>query len=138
MLAVGSALAGRRLRASEEAHRGIALLQSALIDSTLDGICLTDADGNILISNRPLRRLVTELGMPAHGTVPERLLALADSITEPERYRARMLELAHEPGAASTRRVRDRGNRSRLPWVHGARPRGRRRRSRAASGRCAR
>ena len=102
VLAVGSALAGRRLRASEEAHRGIALLQSALIDSTLDGICLTDADGNILISNRPLRRLVTELGMPTHGTVPERLLALSDSITEPARYRARMLELAHEPGAAST------------------------------------
>jgi signal transduction histidine kinase len=102
VLAVGSALAGRRLRASEEAHRGIALLQSALIDSTLDGICLTDAEGNILISNRPLRRLVTELGMPTHGTVPERLLALSDSITEPARYRTRMLELAHEPGSAST------------------------------------
>jgi signal transduction histidine kinase len=102
VLAVGSALAGQRLRASEEAHRGIALLQSALIDSTLDGICLTDAEGNILISNRPLRRLVTELGMPADGTVPERLLALSNSITEPARYRARMLELAHEPGEAST------------------------------------
>jgi signal transduction histidine kinase len=101
-LGAGSALVGRRLRASEEAHRGVALLQSALIDSTLDGICLTDAEGNILISNRPLRRLVTELGMPTDGTVPERLLALADSITEPERYRARMLELAHEPGSAST------------------------------------
>ena len=102
VLAIGSALAGRRLRASEEAHRGVALLQSALIDSTLDGICLTDGEGNILISNRPLRRLVGEMGMPAHGTVPERLLALAPSITEPERYRARMLELAHEPGSAST------------------------------------
>ncbi|MEP6812891.1 MAG: ATP-binding protein [Actinomycetota bacterium] len=101
-LAVGSALAGRRLRASEQAHRGVALLQSALIDSTLDGICLTDAEGNILISNRPLRRLVTEMGMPSHGTVPERLLALADSITEPERYRSRMLEVAQEPGSAST------------------------------------
>jgi len=101
-LAVGSALAGRRLRASEQAHRGVALLQSALIDSTLDGICLTDAEGNILISNRPLRRLVAEMGMPSHGTVPERLLALADSITEPERYRTRMLEVAREPGSAST------------------------------------
>ena len=101
-LAVGSALGGRRLRASEAAHRGVAALQSALIDSTLDGICLTDEEGNILISNRPLRQLVAELGMPKHGTVPERLLALSDVITEPDRYRARMLELAHEPGAAST------------------------------------
>ena len=46
VLAVGTALAGRRLRASEEAQRTVAGLQSALIDSTLDGICLTDADGD--------------------------------------------------------------------------------------------
>jgi len=102
MLAIGSALAGLRLRASERAHRGVAALQSALIDATLDGICLSDAEGNILISNRPLRQLVGELGMPSHGSVPERLLAIADSITEPERYRQRMLELAHEAGEAST------------------------------------
>ena len=50
----------------------VASLQSALIDSTLDGICLTDSDGAIVISNRPLRRLVAELGMPTTGTVPER------------------------------------------------------------------
>ncbi len=102
VLAAGSALAGRRLRQSERDLRGVASLQSALIDSTLDGICLTDPDGNILISNKPLRQLVAELRMPASGTVSERLLAIADAITEPERYRARMLELATEPGAAST------------------------------------
>jgi signal transduction histidine kinase len=102
VLGVGSALAGRRLVESERAYRGLAALQSALIDATLDGICLTDAEGTILISNRPLRRLVAELGMPADGTVPERLLAIAHTITEPERYRKRMLELAREPGEAST------------------------------------
>jgi len=102
LIAVGSALAGRRLRASEQAHRGLTSLQSALIDATLDGICLTDADGNIVISNRPLRRLVAELGMPATGTVPERLLAIANRITEPDRYRTRMLELARAPGASSS------------------------------------
>jgi signal transduction histidine kinase len=94
VLAVGSALAGRRVRASERAQRTLASLQSSLIDSTLDGICLTDADGEILISNRPLRRLSAELGMPAHGSVPERLLAIADRMAEPERYRHRMLELS--------------------------------------------
>jgi len=94
VLGVGSALAGRRLRRSEEAQRNVAALQSALIDSTLDGICLTDDAGNLLISNAPLRRLSAELGMPAQGTVPARLLAISDRLAEPERYRARMQELA--------------------------------------------
>jgi signal transduction histidine kinase len=102
VLGVGTAVAGRRLRASEAAHRGVAALQSSLIDATLDGVCLTDADGNILIANRTLRRLVGELGMPCGGTVLERLLAIADRITEPERYRDRMRAIAEEPRAAST------------------------------------
>jgi signal transduction histidine kinase len=102
LLAIGSALAGRRLRESEAAHRAVASLQSSLIDATLDGICLTDADGAILIANRQLRKFVADLGMAQEGTVTERLISIADEITEPERFRKRMLELAHEPGAAST------------------------------------
>jgi signal transduction histidine kinase len=101
VLGVGSALAGRRLRASEEAQRTVVSLQSALIDSTLDGICLTDEDGAVLISNRPLRRLSLELGLPQVGTVPERLLAVADKVVEPDRYRQRMLELAQAPGEST-------------------------------------
>ena len=94
LLGAGGGVIGRRLRASEAAQRSVAVLQSALIDSTLDGICLTDAEGHILISNVPLRRLSVELGMPQHGTVPERLLAIADRLTEPERYLTRIRELA--------------------------------------------
>src|SRR3954452_25254039 len=101
VLALGSALVGRRLRKSEAAQRSVATLQSALIDATLGGICLTDASGEILISNKPLRRLTLELGMPHSGTVPERLLAIADTLVEPERYRMRMLELADAPSDAS-------------------------------------
>jgi signal transduction histidine kinase len=101
VLGVGSALAGRRLRASEEAQRTVASLQSALIDATLDGICLTDEDGAVLISNRPLRRLSLELGLPQTGTVPELLLAVADKVVEPDRYRQRMLELAQAPGEST-------------------------------------
>jgi signal transduction histidine kinase len=101
VLALGSALVGRRLRKSEAAQRDVAMLQSSLIDPTLDGICLTDANGEILISNKPLRRLTIELGMPHDGTVPERLLAIAETIVEPERYRTRMLELADAPREAS-------------------------------------
>jgi signal transduction histidine kinase len=100
-LGVGAGLAGDRLRASERAQRGVAALQSALIDSTLDGICLTDEHGEILISNRPLRQFGRELGMPQEGTVPQRLIAIADRLAEPERYRARMRELAGTTGQAT-------------------------------------
>jgi len=96
-----SALAGLRLRAQESALRGTTTLQTALIDATLDGIVLTDADGQVLISNKPLRRMSMELGLPFEGTVPERLLAVADKVTQPDRYRERMIQLAREPGAAT-------------------------------------
>jgi signal transduction histidine kinase len=101
VLAVVSALEGRRRRASEHVHRTLATLQSALIDATLDGICLTDEGGEILVSNKPLRRFSLELGMPQHGSVPERLLAIADTITEPERYAQRMRELASAVGEST-------------------------------------
>jgi signal transduction histidine kinase len=98
VLGVGAGLVGERLRKSEAMQRNVAALQSALIDSTLDGICLTDAAGNILISNAPLRRLSFELGMPQEGTISERLLAISDRLAEPDRYRRRMEELATSVG----------------------------------------
>ena len=103
MLALGvlSALAGLRLRAQEAMLRGTTTLQTALIDATLDGIVLTDTEGKVLISNKPLRRMAMELGLPFEGTVPERLLAVSNKVTEPERYRERMIALAKEPGAAT-------------------------------------
>src|SRR5262245_14391301 len=94
--------AGRRLRASEERQRAVSSLQSALIDAALDGICLTDADGEILISNKPLRKLSSELGMPASGTVPERLLAIRNTLVDPERYAQRMRELATSPDESTS------------------------------------
>jgi len=102
VLGLGSALVGGRLRASEGSQRNVSALQSALIDSTLDGICLTDADGQILISNAPMRRLSFELGMPMRGTAPERLLAISDRLAEPERYRKRMRELAASANAETS------------------------------------
>jgi signal transduction histidine kinase len=101
LLALGSSLAGLRLRASEEAQRTVVSLQSALIDATLDGICLTDENGEVLISNRPLRRISAEVGLPLSGTVPERLLAVADKMAEPERYRERMRTLAKVTGVST-------------------------------------
>jgi hypothetical protein len=102
LLGIGAGFVGGRLRESEGSQRNVAALQSALIDATLDGICLTDAAGNLLISNAPLRRISMELGVPPTGTVPERLLAISDRIVEPERYRTRMRELATSVGAETS------------------------------------
>jgi len=102
LLGAGTAVAGRRLQASERALSSVAALQSSLIDSTLDGICLTDRAGNILISNAPLQRLALELGLPHVGTVPERLLAIAPQVTDQDRYRRRMIELAQSSSESTS------------------------------------
>jgi signal transduction histidine kinase len=47
-----------------------------------------------VLGNAPLARFALELGLPLHGTVTDRLLALADRTTEPDRFRERMNQLA--------------------------------------------
>ena len=66
----------------------------------MDGICLTDAAGNLVLANAPLERFAAELGLPEHGTVAERLLSLADRTTEPTRFRERMETLGSERSAS--------------------------------------
>ncbi len=83
-------------RAEEQLERNAMLLRG-LIDATVDGMCLTDREGEILIANRPLRRLVSGLGIADEGPIHERLLAIAERTTEPERYAQRMRELADDP-----------------------------------------
>lgn len=102
VLGFGSGVVGNQLRTSERARATTVARQRALIDATIDGICLTDVDGNILIVNEPLVRMAIDLGMPPEGTVVDRLLAVADKLADPERYRQRMLEIADSPGQATT------------------------------------
>jgi PAS domain S-box-containing protein len=83
-------------RAEEQLERNAMLLRG-LIDATVDGMCLTDQEGEILIANRPLRRLVSGLGLADEGPIHERLLSIAERTTEPERYARRMQELAADP-----------------------------------------
>jgi PAS domain S-box-containing protein len=97
-----SGAVGDMLRSTERARSSTAALQRALIDATIDGICLTDRQGNILIANERLTRMARELGMPDHGTVPERLLWIADTLADPDRYRKRMLEIAQSPAEATS------------------------------------
>jgi hypothetical protein len=102
LVAVGVAagLSSRRISSDALELQSTSALQRALLDSTVDGICLTDGAGNIVLANAPLQRYGLELGLPLHGTVAERLLALADRTTEPARYRERMLEIGLDLAAS--------------------------------------
>jgi signal transduction histidine kinase len=102
LVGVGLAAGFSSRRISSDAHelQATSALQQALLDSTVDGICLTDPSGRILFGNAPLQRFGIELGLPLHGTVTDRLLALADRTTEPARFRERMTELAGNPDAS--------------------------------------
>jgi signal transduction histidine kinase len=102
VLGVGSGFVGNLLRTAETRRASTMARQRALLDATIDGICLTDVEGNILIANEPLVRMGLELGLPATGTATERLLYIADKLAEPERYRERMLEIADSPDEATT------------------------------------
>ncbi len=97
---VAAGLSSRRISSDALELQKTSAAQQALLDSTLDGICLTDASGRILLANAPLQRISVELGIPPHGTVIERLLSLADRTTEPARFRDRMRELAQNPAAS--------------------------------------
>ena len=93
---VAAGLSSRRIASDALELQSTSALQQALVDSTVDGICLTDVAGNIVLANAPLQRFAVELGLPFHGTVAERLLALADRTTEPARFATRMRDLGRD------------------------------------------
>jgi PAS domain S-box-containing protein len=88
-------------KTSEEAVERNSTLMRALIDGTVDGVTLTDRSGRVVIANRPLMRFVQELGIPRTGLMHERLLAIADSVVDRERFERRMHELAATPDLES-------------------------------------
>jgi len=94
---IAAGFSSRRISSDALELQATSALQQALLDSTVDGICLTDPSGRIVLGNAPLQRFALELGLPLHGTVTDRLLALADRTTEPARFRERMTELASNP-----------------------------------------
>jgi signal transduction histidine kinase/CHASE3 domain sensor protein len=69
----------------------------AVLDSTIDGILLSDAEGNMQLANRPLVRLTRELGMSYDGTVVERLLSVEHRVRDQEAYRTTMEGLRDNP-----------------------------------------
>jgi signal transduction histidine kinase len=97
---LAAGFSSRRISSDALELQATSAVQRALLDSTLDGICLTDAFGRVLLANAPLQELSVELGLPPQGTPTERLLALADRTTEPSRFSERMHELAEDPSAS--------------------------------------
>jgi signal transduction histidine kinase len=73
-------------RITGELERQVNVTRTVL-DSTIDGICLTDERGEMIYANRPLIQIAIDLELPLDGTVQERLLAVADRFTDPERFR---------------------------------------------------
>jgi PAS domain S-box-containing protein len=73
------------------------VLMQALIDATVDAICLTDREGNVQLVNLPLKTVARELGLPPGETAQDQLLSLTDRMVDPERFRQRMQEIAEHP-----------------------------------------
>jgi len=69
----------------------------AVLDSTVDGILLSDAEGNVQLANRPVLNLTRDLGMSYEGPVVDRLLSVEHRIKDREKYRAAMERLRTNP-----------------------------------------
>jgi signal transduction histidine kinase len=69
----------------------------SVLDSTIDGIVLTDLEGNVEIANRPMRRLAVELRMRGGLNVIDQMLSITDRIGDPQRYLETMERLRRRP-----------------------------------------
>ncbi|CAB4684835.1 unannotated protein [freshwater metagenome] len=72
-----------------------------VLDSTVDGIALTDLEGNIQIVNRPLQRFVDELGLEQDGNVVSQLLSAREKLRDPENFQELMERLREHPDEPS-------------------------------------
>jgi signal transduction histidine kinase len=79
----------------------------AVLDSTVDGILLTDVDGNVQLANRPLVHMTRDLGMSFDGTVVDRLLSVADRMGDRDAYRAAMERLRANPNESTFNEFED-------------------------------
>ena len=69
----------------------------AVLDSTVDGILLSDAEGNVQLANRPVVNLTRDVGMSFEGTVVDRLLSIEHRMKDGDKYRAAMERLRSNP-----------------------------------------
>ena len=101
----------RSLAAQNVDLERLANVLRAVLDSTVDGILLTDADGHVQLANRPLTEMTRNLGMTFDGTVTDRLLSVADRMKDPDEFRDAMIALQANPEASSFNEFEDVVNR---------------------------
>jgi signal transduction histidine kinase len=75
----------------------LANLLRAVLDATVDGILLSDREGNIQLANRPVIQLASEVGMTLGQNVVGNLLSIADRMTDPAAFRTSMERLRDDP-----------------------------------------
>jgi signal transduction histidine kinase len=73
----------------------------SVLDATIDGIVLTDLEGNVEIANRPMRRFAVDLRMRGGSNVIDQLLSITDRMADPQRYVQTMERLRTHPEEAS-------------------------------------
>jgi signal transduction histidine kinase len=81
---------------SERLERQTAELQ-AVLDATVESICVTDLQGRIVHTNRAMEELARDLELPRTGTIWERIAALAMRTPKPERYVSDFAAIAGDP-----------------------------------------
>ncbi|HEX7626984.1 MAG TPA: ATP-binding protein, partial [Gaiellaceae bacterium] len=91
----------RALAAQNVDLERLANVLRAVLDSTVDGILLSDADGNVQLANRPVINLTRDLGMSYEGPVVDRLLSVEERVRDREKYRAAMERLRENPSEAT-------------------------------------
>jgi signal transduction histidine kinase len=73
----------------------------AVLDATLDGILMADAEGNVLFVNRTMERFWADVGVDeTRGTIWDRMLALARRTTTPDGYYDVFARIAADPAVA--------------------------------------
>jgi signal transduction histidine kinase/CHASE3 domain sensor protein len=83
-------------RQKQDLERLASLLRTVL-DSTIDGIVLTDLEGNVQLANRPMRRLAVDLGLRGGANVIDQLLSIANTVSDRDRYIETMERLRAHP-----------------------------------------
>jgi signal transduction histidine kinase len=91
----------RELREQNEDLERLANVLRAVLDSTVDGILLSDAEGNVQLANRTVISLTSDLGMDHEGPVVDRLLSVQRRMADPEKYRRAMERLRANPNEPS-------------------------------------
>jgi signal transduction histidine kinase len=98
----------RSLAAQNVDLERLANVLRAVLDSTVDGILLTDHGGNVQLANRPLTEMTRNLGMTFDGPVTDRLLSVSERMVDPEEFRRAMTELRENPELSSFNEFEDR------------------------------